>query len=194
MLRMVTLMDMIEGIAGSIWVGAITLVYVKEALHQSVQWWGYINSSYYIGTILGGIFTLWLAKKIQKHLILSMAIGSALFSILTLLYGLSSIPILSLILCLGMGPAYQLRDVAQQTALQTNVDSALLPKVYASRSIILSTITSFSISLVGLIADVIGIRWVYILGASLIAFSAMLSFTIIKIQKRQEEPTTNIPI
>lgn len=52
-LRLVTIMDMIEGMAGTIWVGAITLVYVKEALHQDVQWWGYINSSYYIGTILG---------------------------------------------------------------------------------------------------------------------------------------------
>ncbi|WP_249928277.1 MFS transporter [Niallia circulans] len=53
-LRMVTLMDVIEGMAGSIWVGAITLVYVKEALNQGEQWWGFINASYYVGAILGG--------------------------------------------------------------------------------------------------------------------------------------------
>jgi MFS family permease len=186
-LRVVTIMDMIEGMAGTIWVGAITLVYVKEVLHQDVQWWGYINSSYYIGTILGGLLTMWLANRIQKNLVTNMAIGSAFFSLFTLLYGLNSIPILSLVLCVLMGPAYQLRDVSQQTAIQTSVETEILPKVYASRSILLSTITGVSIALFGLIADLLGVRWVYILGAVLIASSALLSFTLLKVQRKIEE-------
>ncbi|MBY6038053.1 MFS transporter [Fictibacillus nanhaiensis] len=186
-LRMVTIMDIIEGMAGTIWIGAITLVYVKEALNQSEEWWGFINSSYYIGTILGGFMTFWMAKWIQKHLIASMIIGSAFFSLFTLLYGLNSIPILSLILCVGMGPAYQLRDVAQQTAIQTGVDSSLLPKLYASRSIISSTVTSLSIAIVGLIADFLGIRWVYIFGSILIATSAFLALAIIRYQKNLKQ-------
>ncbi|WP_242224182.1 MFS transporter [Bacillus cereus group sp. BfR-BA-01380] len=177
-LRFVTLMDVIEGIAGQIWVGAITLVYVKEILHKGEQWWGYINASYYIGTIVGGIITIYLAKKIQKNLILSMAAGSFLFSILTLLYGLSSIPILSLILCIAMGPAYQIRDVAQQTAFQINIDVSLLPKVYASRNVLLSTVSSVSIFIVGIIAEYLGIRMVYMFGAVLICISAGLSFVL----------------
>jgi MFS family permease len=186
-LRVVTIMDMIEGMAGTIWVGAITFVYVKEVLHQDVQWWGYINSSYYIGTILGGLLTMWLANRIQKNLVTNMAIGSAFFSLFTLLYGLNSIPILSLVLCVLMGPAYQLRDVSQQTAIQTSVETEILPKVYASRSILLSTITGVSIALFGLIADLLGVRWVYILGAVLIASSALLSFTLLKEQRKIEE-------
>lgn len=177
-LRLVTLMDVIEGIAGQIWVGAITLVYVKEILHKGEQWWGYINASYYIGTIAGGLITIYLAKKIQKNLIISMAAGSFLFSILTLLYGLSSIPVLSLILCIAMGPAYQIRDVAQQTAFQTNIDVPLLPKVYASRDVLLSTVSSVSIFIVGVIAEYLGIRMVYIFGAVLICISAGLSFVL----------------
>lgn len=139
-LRMVTLMDVIEGMAGSIWIGAITLVYVKEALNQGEQWWGFINASYYIGAIFWGIITLFIAKTIQKHLIFSMAIGSLLFSIFTLIYGLTSIPILALLLCVAMGPAYQIRDVAQQTAFQINIQTEHLPKVYASQGILLSTV------------------------------------------------------
>ncbi|MDZ4910739.1 MFS transporter, partial [Clostridium perfringens] len=57
-LRIVTMMDMIEGIAGTIWVGAITLVYVKEVLHQGEAWWGFINASYYVGAIVGGLLML----------------------------------------------------------------------------------------------------------------------------------------
>lgn len=179
-LRLVTLMDVIEGIAGQIWVGAITLVYVKEILHKGEQWWGYINVSYYIGTIVGGIITIYLAKKIQTNLVLSMATGSFLFSILTLLYGLSSMPLLSLILCIAMGPAYQIRDIAQQTAFQTNIDVSLLPKVYASRNVLLSTVSSISIFIVGAIAEYFGIRMVYIFGAVLICISAGLSFVLFK--------------
>ena len=115
-LRIVTMMDMIEGIAGTIWVGAITLVYVKEVLHQGEAWWGFINASYYIGAIAGGSLILLLSSFIQKNLIPCMAVGSAVFSLLTLWYGLNSIPIMALILCISMGPAYQLRDVAQETA------------------------------------------------------------------------------
>ncbi|MDM5337213.1 MFS transporter [Fictibacillus enclensis] len=185
-LRLVTIMDLIEGVAGTIWVGALTLVYVKEVLNQEAQWWGYINSSYYVGTILGGFFTFWLARKIQNHLVINMAIGSSLFALFTLFYGLSSTPILSLVLCVLMGLAYQLRDVSQQTVIQTNVDNQILPKVYASRSIILSTVTGSSIALFGFIADFLGIRWVYILGACLIASSAFLSFTLVKFQKAQK--------
>jgi len=186
-LRIVTLMDMIEGVAGTIWVGAITLVYVKEVLNQGEAWWGFINASYYAGAILGGLLTVLFSSFIQKHLIACMAVGSTVFSVLTLWYGLNSIPIVALLLCIGMGPAYQLRDVAQQTAFQTSIEPSMLPKVYASRGILLSTITSISIAVIGLIADTLGIRMVYIIGAACIAVSAGLSFVIVSLQKKQTQ-------
>ncbi|MBT2759752.1 MFS transporter [Paenibacillus sp. ISL-20] len=182
-LRIVTMMDMIEGIAGTIWVGAITLVYVKEVLHQGEAWWGFINASYYVGAIVGGLLMLLLSSFIQKNLIPCMAVGSAVFSLLTLWYGLNSIPIVALILCIAMGPAYQLRDVAQQTALQSSVNQEMLPKIYASRDILLSTVTSLSIAIIGLIADTLGIRMVYIAGSICIAISAGLSFTLLRLQR-----------
>lgn len=183
-LRIVTMMDMIEGIAGTIWVGAITLVYVKEVLQQGEAWWGFINASYYIGAIAGGLLMLLLSSFIQKNLIPCMAVGSAVFSLLTLWYGLNSVPIMALILCIAMGPAYQLRDVAQQTALQSSVDQELLPKIYASRDILLSTVTSLSIAVMGLIADTLGIRMVYIAGSIFIAISAGLSFALLRLQRK----------
>ncbi|KOP69223.1 MFS transporter [Bacillus sp. FJAT-18019] len=182
-LRLITMMDMIEGAAGAIWVGAITLVFVNEVLHQGEAWWGFINASYYIGAIAGGLLTLLISSFIQKNLIACMAAGSAVFSLLTLWYGLNSIPVMALILCIAMGPAYQLRDVAQQTAFQSAVDHQMLPKVYASRDILISTITSISMAASGLIADTLGIRMVYIAGSVCIAISAGLSFMILKLQK-----------
>lgn len=185
-LRLITFMDVIEGMAGSIWIGSITLVYVKEALNQGEQWWGVVNASYYIGSIIGGLLTLVLAKRIQNHLIFSMAFGSLLFSVFTLIYGLTSIPIVALLLCVAMGPAYQIRDIAQQTAFQTNIQTEHLPKVYATQGILLSTVTGLSIFLMGFIADFAGIRVVYILGSTLIFISALLSFSLIQINKSRD--------
>ncbi|GAB6931309.1 MFS transporter [Paenibacillus sp. JCM 10914] len=183
-LRMVTLMDMIEGVAGTIWVGAITLVYVKEVLNQGEEWWGFINASYYAGAILGGLLSYMFASFIQKNLVFSMAIGSAIFSLLTLWYGLNSTPIIALVLCIAMGPAYQMRDVAQQTAFQSSVEPGILSKVYASHDILISTITSISIAFIGFIADTMGIRMVYIVGAVFIAISAGLSLMIVRLNRQ----------
>jgi hypothetical protein len=129
------------------------------------------------------LLMLLLSSFIQKNLIPCMAVGSAVFSLLTLWYGLNSIPIVALILCIAMGPAYQLRDVAQQTALQSSVNQEMLPKIYASRDILLSTVTSLSIAVIGLIADTLGIRMVYIAGSICIAISAGLSFTLLRLQR-----------
>lgn len=114
-----------------------------------------------------------------------MAVGSLVFSIFTLIYGLTSSPILALLLCIAMGPAYQIRDVAQQTAFQINIQTIDLPKVFASQSILLSTVTGLSIFLIGFIADFVGIRAVYIFASILIFISALLSFTLVKVNKKK---------
>ena len=48
-----------ETFAGTIWIGAITMAYVTTVLHKGEEWWGYINTSYYVGTLIGGL----LARK-----------------------------------------------------------------------------------------------------------------------------------
>ena len=81
------------------------------------------------------------------------------------------------------GTSLSVRDVAQQTALNP-VWIKSLPKIYASRDILLSTVTSLSISFMGLIADTLGIRMVYIAGSICIAISAGLSFALLRLQRK----------
>lgn len=82
-LRTVTYMDLIETFAGTIWIGAITMAYVTTILHKGEEWWGYINTSYYVGTLIGGLLAWKMSSYIQNNLIRSMSIGSLIFSILT---------------------------------------------------------------------------------------------------------------
>ncbi|MFB6366220.1 hypothetical protein ACFCP7_19480 [Paenibacillus elgii] len=83
---MLFMMDLIESWVGTIWIGAVTLTFVKEALHEGEAWWGYINGGYYLGAIVGGLIVLRLSRRMQGKLTMSMLLGASLFGVLTLLY------------------------------------------------------------------------------------------------------------
>ncbi|UNP83542.1 MFS transporter [Bacillus mycoides] len=186
-LRIVTIMDLIETIAGTIWIGAITMAYVTTVLHKGEDWWGYINTSYYVGTLIGGILAWKMSTYIQKNLIRSMAIGSLMFSILTFLYGMTSSGFIALFLCVLMGPCYQIRDISQTTVLQSSVTPSLLSKMYTAHGALLSTASGLSMLSVGIITDMFGVRTIYIIAAFLILCSACLSFNLLKYQKTEQK-------
>ncbi|MEK4890585.1 MFS transporter [Bacillus sp. FSL M7-0996] len=186
-LRIVTIMDLIETFAGTIWIGAITMAYVTTVLHKGEDWWGYINTSYYVGTLIGGILAWKMSTYIQKNLIRSMAIGSLMFSILTFLYGMTSSGFIALFLCVLMGLCYQIRDISQTTVLQSSVTPSLLSKMYTAHGALLSTASGLSMLSVGIITDMFGVRTIYIIAAFLILCSACLSFNLLKYQKTEQK-------
>lgn len=46
-LKVAARMDLLESMAGAVWVAAILLVFVEEALQASSQWWGYLNGIFF---------------------------------------------------------------------------------------------------------------------------------------------------
>lgn len=181
--RTLTFMDVCENIAGALWVGPVTLAFVTLVLKQGEEWWGFINAAYYIGAIIGGLLAAWLSRFIQKQLLLFMAAGSFIYAVLTILFSLNNLPWLALLLCILMGPAYQIRDVSQQTILQTETPVHDLSKVYSAQYVLSSISVSLSIFFVGLIADAFGTRFVYLLGGLFVLVCsgiAILSFMKLK--------------
>lgn len=163
-MRTLTFMDICENIAGAVWIGAMTLAFVTHDLKQGEEWWGFINAAYYTGAIIGGLLAAWISQFIQKQLLLFMAGGSFIYAVLTIVYSLNSLPWLALLLCILMGPAYQIRDVTQQTILQTETPIRDLSKVYSAHYVLSSVSVGLSIFFAGLIADAYGARSVYLLG------------------------------
>ncbi|MGE6506018.1 MFS transporter [Bacillus cereus] len=185
-LRTVTYMDLIETFAGTIWIGAITMAYVTTILHKGEEWWGYINTSYYVGTLIGGLLAWKMSSYIQNNLIRSMSISSLIFSILTFLYGMTSSGFIALFLCVLMGPCYQIRDISQTTVLQSSVAPALLSKMYTAHGALLSTASGLSMLSIGIITDMFGVRTIYIIASILILCSACLSFSLLKYHKTEQ--------
>lgn len=172
-LRVLIIMDLIESWAGMIWISAISLAFVKEALHRGEAWWGYINGAYYLGTMIGGFIIYRLSKKFQGNLLLYMFLGASLYGALTFVYGFISNPIVALLVVIFMGPAYILRDLAQETIFQNELDEHTLSKIMSARSTLVQFIFMLSILAVGTIAEVFSARLVYISAGVLLLTSAL---------------------
>lgn len=172
-LRTITVMNIVEGLGSSIWIGAVTLVFVQDVLHKGEEWWGFINSAYYFGTIMGGILILKFSQKVQKNLFRNMILGASSVAILTFLYSFNTIPLLSILLVVLMGPAYQLRDISQQTIVQRSVQIETLPKVLAAVSTIDQFVFGVSVLGIGLLVDMIGVDKVYIISAIMLGLATL---------------------
>ncbi|MEK4076944.1 MFS transporter [Paenibacillus xylanexedens] len=166
-LRVLTFMDMIDMLGGSIWVGAFTLAFVQVALGQGEQWWGFINAAYFAGTIGGGLLVLALARRIGNRYFAVMMIGMAGYGVLTAFYALNTEPFIALIFVMLMGPFAELSMINRRTLIQSSVAKRLLPKVLSAQASLMHLV--FCISLLGMagLAEYIGIVNLYLFASGL---------------------------
>ncbi|MHA7966957.1 MFS transporter [Paenibacillus sp. CAU 1782] len=166
-LRMLTFMDMIDMLGGSVWVGAFTLAFVQVALGQGEEWWGFINAAYFAGTVSGGLLVLALARTIGNRYLAAMLVGMAGYGVLTVLYALNTSPYIALILVLLMGPFAELSIINRRTLIQRSVAKLMLPKVLSAQASLLHLVFCISLLVMAGLAEGIGIVNLYLLAAVL---------------------------
>ncbi|MDN4593215.1 MFS transporter [Polycladomyces subterraneus] len=176
-LRRLVMTDILDTAAGSVWVGALTLVFVKDILHRGSEWWGWINGSYFAGMILGGMIVVHLSRYLDRNLVWAMGWGSLLAGVFILIYARNEHPGVALALCLLMGPPYQLRETAQRTLLQKSVDDTLLPHVLAAHGSLTYATFGLSVLAMSLAADLWGIQTPYIISGLLLMGAAIIALT-----------------
>jgi MFS family permease len=179
-LRVILFMDVLEGIAEAVWMGAILLAFVQEALQLKEQWWGFINASYLVGTIAGSLIVLLFSKWINRRLTMALLISSTCYGMFILIFGMSQSPWGALLCSLLMGPVYQMRDIAQRTISQQNVSLELLPKVLSAQNTLNYATYMISILLMGLIAETLGVRAVYLTASGLLGLASLIGALLIK--------------
>ncbi|TWT07977.1 MFS transporter [Planococcus sp. CPCC 101016] len=182
LLKRIAFMDVLETIAGSVWIAAILYVFVSEALGASEKWWGFINGSFFLGVIAGSLVCLWFSAWIHQKLGPMIFFGAIFSSLATLFFGINSVPVLALLLSFLVGIFSQLKNIPQQTVIQTSVAKAELPTVFTTLGAIGTGTFGVASLLMGVLADVFGIRAVFMLsglllvGVSLIAFTGLVYF------------------
>ncbi|WP_309274030.1 MFS transporter [Paenibacillus sp.] len=144
-LRLLTFMDIIDMLGGSVWIGAFTLAFVQVALGRGEEWWGFINAAYFAGTVGGGLLVLAITRAIGNNFLNAMLIGMAGYSVLTAIYALNTQPFIALILVVLMGPFAELSAINRRTMIQRSVDKEMLPQVLSAQATLLNLV--FCISL-----------------------------------------------
>ena len=175
-LKRLAAMDVLETIAGTVWIAAILYVFVSDALLVNEKWWGFINGSFFLGLIGGSLLCLRFAASIEKNLGTFIFAGAFLSSAVTLLFGLNNVPLLALVLSFLVGIFGQLKNIPQQTVIQTSVPREALPTVFTTLGAIATGTFGVASLLMGVLADAFGIRTVFIIAGLLLAAASLIAF------------------
>ena len=162
-LRLLVQANLLENFSNTIWVSSVILVFVTEVLQQTESYWGYSNTAYSLGIILGGMIVFNYSEKFLAHkwksiffpLVAIVAVtGSILF--------FSTVETFSLFSA-GIGFLSQLKEVPESVFLQETVDENQLVHVYSVFEVISTLAFSIFVFLMSSMTEYFGIRTVFYL-------------------------------
>lgn len=175
-LRKIIQMDIIETIAGTVWIAAILYVYVEQVLVAGEQWWGYINGSFFIGFLVGSLYCFKYPQLVEKYKFYFIFFGALINGVLTIIFGSISHPAIALFLSACIGLFSQVKNIPQQTVIQRSVSIEKLVTVYTSLGTVGSGIFGVSALAIGITADQVGIRAVFVISGLLLVIVALIVF------------------
>ncbi|WP_369751069.1 hypothetical protein [Paenisporosarcina sp. TG20] len=129
-----------------------------------------------MGLIGGSLFCLRFSSTIENKLSSFIFFGAISSCLVTILFGLNSIPMIALILSFFVGVFGQLKNIPQQTVVQISVAKDQLPTVFTSLSAIGTGTFGLASLLMGILADAFGIRSVFILSGILLALVSLIAY------------------
>lgn len=172
-LRSIHVVFFLEAIANVVWVAAILYVFVSEVLQVNETWWGYINTAFFIGLILGGVICSKLSVTFEKHMRKAVLFSSFGVSIVTLLFGINTIAWLALVLVVLSGLIEQIKGITIHTYLQRKASAEELPKIYSAQHTMVSVVFGLSTLVFGGIAEYLNVQLAFIIAGALLAASGV---------------------
>ena len=168
--------NLLEDFSNTIWVSSVILVFVTEVLKQTESYWGYSNTAYSLGIILGGIIVYKLSENFLAH-----KWKSILFSLLAMATITASILFFSntqtfLIFSSLIGFFSQLKEVPENVFLQETVDENQLVHVYSVFEVISTLAFSVFVFLMSSITESFGITTSFWLSTIFILLEAGLIY------------------
>ncbi|MBM6936742.1 MFS transporter [Enterococcus cecorum] len=168
--------NLFEILANSIWVSSIILVFVTQILHQDEHYWGYINTTYSLGIILGGALIYRYAEKVSdkkcKSIILAL-----LFAASMTLIGLVSANVWIFLICsVGIGFFSQLKEIPETVLLQSAVAENQLVHLYAALEVISTLSFSLFTLVMSSLAQYFGVRVVFMIAILALVVEAWIYY------------------
>jgi MFS family permease len=175
--RALVTMEGLEHIGHGIWMPALLLIFVEQALGGNARDWGWQMGLYYAGQIFGVVLIMMATNTLARRPGWIIIINAFTTGLLTLVYAASPTLLFAHVLCFVFGVPYAWRDVAQDSLLQTSVDPAVLGRIYAFRGMFLNLMLMLSTLLFAWLADQIPIRWIYVVGGAVYLGTAVYALS-----------------
>ncbi|MFT9371612.1 MFS transporter [Paenibacillus polymyxa] len=175
-IRSLMIVDSVDSIGGVSWLGVFILAYVSQVLHRDASWWGFMNASFFSGTILGGLIVVGLVKRLQKNSFLYMLGALLVYVLITIVFALNTIPVAALVLFAVSGLPVQMAGIIRRTLLQTSAPPAQLPKVMAGIDVLTNLAFGLALLFMGWYADRFGMVQVYLLAAAMTTIAVLIGW------------------
>ncbi|MCR8964189.1 MFS transporter [Brevibacillus halotolerans] len=196
-IRTLTIIDTLDTIGGTAWIGVFVLAFVKQVLNQNESWLGLMNGSFFAGSIVGGILVVALVKRLQKRSFLFMLFGLTVYIILAVFFAINTHPLLALVLMTLTGPPIEIAAVIRGTLFQQSINAIQLPKVLAAQEVLINLTFGVSLLILGWFAEQFGMTNLYLFAAFLTSVAVVVVFFNRSIfndreMKKSEEISTTI--
>ncbi|PFA69482.1 hypothetical protein CN378_03630 [Bacillus sp. AFS015802] len=158
----------LESISGSVWIAAVLYLYVDLQLERGEEWWGFINSSFFVGLVLASYAIFKLHGLFSKHRHKWLPLCMIVTSGVTLVFAWNKIAVMALVLSFVFGLFDQIKNVVLQTYLQESALPEELGKIYAAQGALTTLLFGLSSVGVGLLLEVLSISMIFTLSALLL--------------------------
>lgn len=175
--RPLTIMETLEHLPHGIWTGALMLTFTIKALQGDASDWGYQATAYFTGMIFGSLGALaisnWLARFAGRIIVVNACISG----LLTVAYAGSQTVWIAVMWAFVFGPPFAIRDVAQDSLLQSTVEKEQLGRVYATRDMLRNAMFMFAGIFFAWFSGFVSIRTIYIIGGILYIFTGLYALS-----------------
>ena len=171
--RTIHVLLIFESIANVVWVAAIMYLFVADVLHVSEAWWGYINTTFFIGFIIGGFICTKFERVFEKNIKNIVLLSSVGIAIVMLVFGFNRVALLALLLSLVSGVFEQFKGILLGTWLQLKATDEQLMKVYSAQGVLTSLLFGLSTLLAGASANIFSVQWLFVASGLLLLLSAL---------------------
>ncbi|XBG73088.1 MFS transporter [Enterococcus cecorum] len=168
--------NLFEILANSIWVSSIILVFVTQILHQDEHYWGYINTTYSLGIILGGALIYRYAEKVSDKKCKSIILALLFVASMTLIGLVSANAWIFLICSVGIGFFSQLKEIPETVLLQSAVAENQLVHLYVALEVISTLSFSLFTLVMSSLAQYFGVRVVFMIAILALVVEAWIYY------------------
>jgi MFS family permease len=186
--RPLTIMETMEHVPHAIWNGALMLAFTTKALQGDAADWGYQVTGFFAGMIAGSLAAMamgtWL-RRCPGWIIVADACAAGL---LTLAYAGSQTVWMAVVWSFLFGPSLAMRDVAQDSLLQSTVEESQLGRVYATRDMLASLVYMSAGLFFAWLSDQVPVRLVYVSGGILYVLTGLYALSNRALRQSRMEP------